>query len=334
MVKAWIKGGYGWGKRVIGVFLGNRCSLHAAGLTYFSLLALVPILCLLLFAAKTCGVDEYARRQINGKLDAMIATVEKAQDDDMVKWISSSKFVNAKEVENKRIAALEFGKQARVISNALFDRIEKFDINTLGWIGFVFLLWTVISTIGTVEDCFNLIWNVPKPRALWRRAYLYLFIAIVLPVFVAIAASLPVLDAVKNVVTATLGASYLTKWAGDGLIALLSSWLFRFCFTVFFASLTFAFFFWLIPNRRVPVRRALAGGFVTALAFGGWLKLCAIAQIGIANSSRLYGSFAILPILLAWLYMSWQIVLLGACIVRVGAQAGGNGASEIEAKKA
>ena len=30
----------------------------------------------------------------------------------------------------------------------------------------------------------------------------------------------------------------------------------------------------------------------------------------------MYGSFAFLPIVLAWLYMSWQIVLLGECMVR------------------
>ena len=44
------------------------------------------------------------------------------------------------------------------------------------------------------------------------------------------------------------------------------------------------------------------------------MKICAVAQVGIAKSSALYGSFAFLPIVLAWLYMSWQIVLLGACI--------------------
>jgi membrane protein len=61
---------------------------------------------------------------------------------------------------------------------------------------------------------------------------------------------------------------------------------------------------------------AFAGGAVTAALFGGWMKLCAVAQIGIAKSSALYGSFAFFPIVLAWVYMSWQIVLLGACFVR------------------
>jgi uncharacterized BrkB/YihY/UPF0761 family membrane protein len=47
------------------------------------------------------------------------------------------------------------------------------------------------------------------------------------------------------------------------------------------------------------------------------MKVCAVAQVGIAKSSALYGSFAFMPIVLAWLYMSWQIVLLGANMVEV-----------------
>ena len=55
---------------------------------------------------------------------------------------------------------------------------------------------------------------------------------------------------------------------------------------------------------------------VTAILFGGWWKICAILQVGIARASMLYGSFAFLPILLTWIYTSWQIVLFGAVLVR------------------
>ena len=54
---------------------------------------------------------------------------------------------------------------------------------------------------------------------------------------------------------------------------------------------------------------------MTAVLFGLWMKVCAVAQVGIAKSNALYGSFAFIPIILAWIYMSWQIVLLGANIV-------------------
>lgn len=306
---------YGWGRNVVFGFVGNHCSMHAAGLTYFAMLALVPSLCLLLFAAKMCGVDDYARSAINTHIDEMIANIEKGQDDDVVHTLADVNVLSEKELEKKRIAALEFGAQAREISNGIFDRIDKFDVGTLGWIGFLFLLWTVISSLGMVEVSFNQIWSVAKPRPVWKRAYMYMFVSIILPVLVTLAMSMPILNVVKDVIIATLGATWLTKWVGDGLVWLIDSWLIRFAFTFMIASLNFALLFYLMPNCRVRFRAALWGGAITAFLYGGWMKVCAIAQVGIAKSSALYGSFAIFPILLAWMYMSWEIILLGANIV-------------------
>ena len=69
---------------------------------------------------------------------------------------------------------------------------------------------------------------------------------------------------------------------------------------------------WTARGEQDKLGAAFKAGFVTSVLFCGWLKLCAVAQVGIANSSALYGSFAFLPIVLAWVYVSWQIVLLGS----------------------
>ena len=305
-----------WFWEVLKGFLKNNCSMHAAGLTYFAMLAIVPVLCVLLFTAKMCGADDYARKEVNFHLDAMISNIENGQDEEIVKWFSDAKVVSEEERAKKREAALEFGTQARKISNLLFDRIERFDIGTLGWIGFAFLLWTVISSIGMVEVSFNEIFEVPKPRPVWKRALLYLAITTILPILVAIAMSLPILNIVKDILVATLGATWLTKWVSDGVIWFLDSAFLRFAFVLLMASLTFGFVFWIMPNCKVSKLHAWWGGFITAVFFGAWMKICAIAQVGIAKSSALYGSFAILPIVLAWFYMSWQIILLGAVMVR------------------
>ena len=304
----------GWLKRVLTRFLDNNCSMHAAGLTYFALLAVIPVLCCVLVAAKACRVDEYARARRNERIDAMIVNIEKGQDDSLA--AAAGTFESAAAREKKRIAAEEFGAQARTISNALFERVENFDVGTLGWIGFGFLLWTVISSLASVETSFNEIFDVREARPVWKRAYMYLFIMIVLPVMATVAMSLPVLNIAKNLIDATLGRTWLTRWAGAGLIWFLDWGFFRYAVTLAFSSLFFGFFYLVIPNCRVRPAAALGGGLVTALLFSGWLRLCAVAQVGIANSSALYGSFAFLPIVLAWLYMSWQIVLFGACVVK------------------
>ena len=300
-----------WIKTVVGGFNSSHCSMHAAGLTYFSMLALVPLLCVLLSVAKFCGADDFARQKINEQIDVMISNVEHGQEDDLAKMVTPA---SEEERERKRIAAEEFARQAREISNALFEKVAQFDVWTFGWIGFGFLVWTVISAIGMVETSFNEIFEVEKARPVWKRAYLNVFTAVILPIFAMLALSVPLLALAKQIIVATMGATWLTKWVSDGLVWFLDSTLFRLSITLAFATLSFAYAFAVLPNRKVPFRDAVIGGFVTAFLFGAWVKICAVAQVGIAKSSALYGSFAFLPIVLAWLYMSWQIVLLGACI--------------------
>ena len=298
--------------RAVKGFLANRSSMHAAGLTYFSLLSIVPILCVLLLVAKCVRVDDYVRSQINERIELLISNIERGQDDQLAIAVLSDECAR----EERRKIACEFGAKARNLSNEMFDKIDRFDVGTLGWIGFIMLLWTVVSSIGMVEVSFNEIWDVDKPRAFWKRGLMYISVATVIPVLGALAMSVPILNIVKNVIVATAGATSLTKWLSDGLVWFLDLWVLRFAFTFAIASLNFAFMFYMMPNAKVPFWNSVKGGMVTAVLFGGWMKLCSVAQVGIARSSALYGSFAFFPIVLAWMYMSWQIVLFGANLVK------------------
>ena len=79
-----------WFKTIINDFNTSHCAMHAAGLTYFAMLSLVPLLCVLLSVAKICGADDFAREKINQQIDAMITNVERAQDDDLRSRMRSS----------------------------------------------------------------------------------------------------------------------------------------------------------------------------------------------------------------------------------------------------
>ena len=301
-----------WCRCVALGFVRHNCPIHAAGLTYFAILAVVPVLCCMLVTAKVCKVDHYARNKINEHFDAMIANIESGAADNTLEFLAPK---NEEDREKKRIAAEEFAREARLVFNEMFERINQFDVSTFGWIGFALLLWTVISTLASVETSFNSVFGAERNRPIWKRLYMYPLLIIVLPVFATVAMSLPVLGVVKSAIVATMGATWLTKWVSDGLVWFIDSMVFRLTFTFATASLTFGFFLWVMPNRKVNFKHALYGGAITAVLFGGWMKLCAIAQVGIAKSSALYGSFALMPILLTWNYISWQIILLGANMV-------------------
>ena len=331
-------------------FSDHRCGLHAAGLTYFTILGFVPVLCMLMVTAKACGVGNFARDKINEQIDAFITRVEEGQKEAEAQAAAVPQEVavavtnataevaapvpqgadvdaeKAKEAIYKAKASKDlalqarkfsneiFDKQARKFSNEIFDKIDKVDLTTLGWIGFAVLMWTVISTLGHVETAVNEIWLVKKSRPMWRKVFVYLFIVIVLPVFMSLAVSLPILRLAKTALDATLGATSYTKWVGDALVNLIMSRLFGFFVTLAFASLAFAVLLKMMPNCRVGFRSSFRGGFFTALLVGGWMRLCTSAGVGISKSGAMYGSFAVVPIVLAWVFMSWQLILLGSCM--------------------
>ena len=59
-----------------GAFAGHRGKLHAAALTYFTLTTVVPVLCLVLLAAKYLGLGEFARKHINEQIEQRSAVLD------------------------------------------------------------------------------------------------------------------------------------------------------------------------------------------------------------------------------------------------------------------
>ena len=335
---------------VVNGFVRNRCALHAAGLTYFSILSVVPVLLLMLLLTKPCGMYEWSREKLRVQTDEMIETFFEKKGVEQKDAAPAAEAAKPADGEAKSAAAAEnpaeaaapaqsekktdgvqpdgakpaegadagkeFGAQARQLRDQILGqidtKIQDFNFGLMAIVGFLVLAWTVIKTFGQVEASINEIWNVEKNRPIWRKAYLYVSAVMVLPLLTALAMSLPLLRVVKQVLDATLGATTYTKWAGDVLVTVLTSSLFSFAVSLLFSALAIAFIFKAMPNRHVLNRAAFEGGLLTAVLLGVWVRACAVAQFGISNSSAAYGSFALVPILIIWINMSWTILLLGS----------------------
>ena len=290
-----------------------HCALHAAGLTYFSMFALMPLLCVVLLCAKACGAGDYVLAQVDRQAEVLVRAVEEGPEDGLVPLALP---LDAAAREERRAGAQAFARQARALTCRLRAQMDRFDARALGWIGCLLLVWTVVGSIGMVEVSFNQIWGVKKVRAFWRRIGLYLLLAFLLPPLLALSAAPPLAKLAKDAVVLLEGPACPAPLS-TGLAALVDSRLVRFVATTFFMALVFAALYKIIPNCPVRTRNAWRGGLFAALVLGAWMKLCAVLQIGIARASMLYGSFALFPLLLAGLYMGWQIVLLGAVAVRM-----------------
>jgi membrane protein len=273
-------------------FRQNQSGLHASALAYYTLMALIPVLALALALGRVFGGGEMVKRQFTAHLGSFLnqMAVQSGAGD-----------------EAARSAALVFAGQLEARAVQLFDQINTISFGTLGGIGAVALIGMVIGLLGRVEVSFNLIWGVPASRTLWRKFTDYLSVVLILPFLVTAASTVPVLDWLARGADTVGGAA-----VADTVRTVVGSPLLKRALVLGVGTVTFSFLLIFMPNTRIRLAPGVAGGFLTALLFGGWLVVCARLQVGIAKYSALYGGFALLPILLMWVYTSWQIILLGA----------------------
>jgi membrane protein len=68
-----------------------------------------------------------------------------------------------------------------------------------------------------------------------------------------------------------------------------------------------------VPNTRVKLHAALAGAFVAAVAWeaGKWGFTQYVRYSASDSYARLYGSIALVPLFLLWVYFTWLITLFG-----------------------
>ncbi len=244
-------------------FAGNRCKLHASALTYTTLISLVPFLAFAFAVAKGLKIQE--------KLVAPGGPVER----------------------------LTVGQD---VARQLVDYIDRTDVRTLGALGLVTLIWTVIQLLSTIEQTFNEIWGVKIPRTLFRKFSDYLSVVVVCPVLLVSAMMMTAMLESSTAVT------FLRTLPGVGELVAMA---FR---LVPYAAMWVAFtcFYLFMPNTRVPFGAALGGGLVagTAWQLGQWFYIS--GNVKLAQYSAIYSSFASFPIFLIWLYLSWLIALFGA----------------------
>lgn len=286
--------------RIIGVvirsFMANKSAMQAGTLTYLTLLALVPVLALMFSITKGLGVQERLMENIGLK------TVSHAVADTtggFKEGLMSDTSIEI--IEDSGLA--QWPKQYRDFVITVFTVVESTNVRTLGIIGLIFLVWTVIRVLGKVEKSFNHIWNVKKSRPLTRRFSDYISILIVVPFLIIIASS----------INAFLSSDRMLELMQNYFGSLAQVYEFTIRWTMLgFIILAFLFLMKFLPNTRVRFVPALIGGLFTALA---WFVLQIFyfkAQSGVTMYNVIYGTFAALPFFLIWLHTSWMIVLFGA----------------------
>jgi membrane protein len=194
------------------------------------------------------------------------------------------------------------GPKGYELTASIMTFVENAQTTLLGTLGFVFLIYTVITMIQKVEDGLNFTWHVERPRSFAKRLSEYLVIMLIGPV-VAIAAMVLMARIETSDAMARL-SGFAANATGDAAG--------RSHFAPYLLIIgLFWFVYYYMPNTRVRWQSAFIGA-----VFGGtvWVAVGAIfARIVVyaTQAAAIYAGFAIVLLFLIWLYVSWLVMLFG-----------------------
>ncbi len=174
----------------------------------------------------------------------------------------------------------------------------------LAGVGLIVLFWTAISLLGQIETSLNDIWEVKRKRTLGRTFSDYLSLMIICPVLMILSSSATVFITTQI----TMIVEKISLLGALGPLILMTLKLLPYC--VIWGLFTFVYMF--IPNTRVRFFSALVAGITAGTIFQVVQWVYINFQVDTVKYNAIYGSFAVLPLFLGWLQLSWMIVLFGA----------------------
>ena len=178
--------------------------------------------------------------------------------------------------------------------------LDQFTGNTtrVGFLGFVFLILAVILLLDSVENNFNDIYHVSSRRRLISKVTSYTSVLVLGTLFIGTSLSISARVNAFVVTGVTLDLSWVSR---------LSSWL----VPLSLAFLAFLVAYTVVPYTRVRFKSAVVGAATSAVLFELAKNVFADSIGQSVRYSTVYGSLAVIPIFLIWLYITWIIVLLG-----------------------
>lgn len=204
-------------------------------------------------------------------------------------------------LRNFLLANLLPEKAGKVIANYALQFSQKTGRLTL--LGTGMLVATALLLLFSIDRVFGKIWRVKQPRPLLKRIFVYLSVLILGPVVLGASVA-----AATYLLTASLGLVNEPKWMTNLSLKILPALLLATLCGLLYSAM---------PNRPVAVRHAIVGGIVAAMGFALVQRGFGYYIAAFPSYTLIYGAFAIVPIFLVWLYLSWLVVLVGALTTAV-----------------
>ena len=175
-----------------------------------------------------------------------------------------------------------------------------------GMLGVLGLLWVSTTVFGAIRKGVNTVWGIDQPRRFFHEKLIDF-------AFTAGAGLLMVVPIALTAGVAVLGEFTSTLRTGSAD----SDWLTNMLFTILspFISLTvFLFIYRYLPNTKLTFREIWPAALMASLAFEGWKAVFLWYNRSFPIYDTVYGPVGALVALLTWIYISANILLVGAFV--------------------
>jgi len=275
----------------------NLLSLRAGYLTYALLLSMVPMLAMSTAVVKGLGGGNQLRQVVYTYVETLTAaTPGNLQQSDAE---SASADDGATPAE---AGAADLATHIRSAVDKIFDYVDRTNFATLGTFGMVGIFVSVIMVLGQIEKSLNIIWKVKKSRSVMRKIADYISLMILLPISINVAlAAGTTLE--SQALSLHLDRFLPMIWMQRPLLQGVP---------ILFLSATLYVIYIFFPNTKTSGIPTMIGAVVAGSCWFITQNFYISAQIGVAKYNAIYGSFATIPLFLAWVWVAWLFVLIGA----------------------
>ncbi|MBM9520125.1 YihY/virulence factor BrkB family protein [Desulforhopalus vacuolatus] len=283
-------------------FLRNNLSLRSGAMTCTLLLSLVPMLAMSTAVVKGLGGGDQLKKIAFSYID----NIEHYQGFDSHTFGVRGKkeplpgISDAAREESPSEKTLTSAMRSAV--NTIFNYVDRTNFATLGSFGVAGILVTVLLMLSHVEKALNIIWKVKDGRPLLRKLSDYITLLFLFPLSVNIAFAASTF--LKHPVLAQKLNIFLP-------FAWLQPLLFQ-ALPIFFIAISLYAVYIFFPCTKVKSIPAMLGALLAATLWFIVQNIYISLQVGVAKYNAIYGTFASAPLFLAWIYLGWLFILLGA----------------------
>lgn len=186
------------------------------------------------------------------------------------------------------------GKEISQYFNEFISATAK--LTTVGVVG---IAVTAILLLSTIENSFNYIFKVYKPRSIKTKITLYWTIITLGPLLYGVGFSLRgYFYTLQKFMPDNINTGYFLSSTLPSLLTL--------------GAIMLVYI--LVPNKKVKFVHAFVGAIIASIAFYIMRKFFGTFIASSVAYTTLYGALAAIPVLLVWLYFTWAVVIFGAAI--------------------